>query len=161
MRKNSKAFTMPEILIALIFLSLASVAYFSLNRANTRTSMNAYYEMMAFSLAREPIEVYRTLGYDVLAELAEREEIGIAEYPIGKDMRTAVKCKLGDQMQYPIDAENFEREILLEHDKGKKDERVPFVKITVNIYPVENKKISKFIVKPLLELSGIVARNIR
>ena len=58
-----------EIVIAMFFMSIAILSFFTMNQASNQSSMDAYYEFLAFSLAREPIEVFRGFGYDYLASI--------------------------------------------------------------------------------------------
>ena len=63
-RRDSRGFSLIELLLAMIFLSLVMLSIMWLNSSSSRSSMDAYYEFMAIQLALEPIEVFRTFGYD-------------------------------------------------------------------------------------------------
>ncbi|RCK79453.1 MAG: hypothetical protein OZSIB_0093 [Candidatus Ozemobacter sibiricus] len=78
-RAPRRAFTLIEVLVAMIFLSLALLSLMWMNQASTRGAMDAYYEFLGQSLAQEPLEVYRALGYDWLA----RNPSGLPDLPIG------------------------------------------------------------------------------
>ena len=106
-----RAFSLLEIIIAMAFLSVAILSMFWMNRASNQGSMDAYYEFLAFSLAREPIEIFRGFGYDYLKMIADGNVAPPAWYPVGsfKD----IDFSLMSDMQYPAEARLFQRQIEL------------------------------------------------
>ncbi|GAB1352465.1 MAG TPA: prepilin-type N-terminal cleavage/methylation domain-containing protein [Candidatus Rifleibacterium sp.] len=106
-----RGFSLLEVIIAMAFLSVAILSMFWMNRASNQGSMDAYYEFLAFSLAREPIEVFRGFGYDYLKMVADGNVSPPAWYPVGtmKD----IEFSLMSDMQYPAEARLFQRLIEL------------------------------------------------
>lgn len=102
---------MLEIIIAMAFLSVAILSMFWMNRASNQGSMDAYYEFLAFSLAREPIEIFRGFGYEHLKMVADGNISPPAWYPIGSFKN--IEFDLMSDMQYPAEARLFERLIEL------------------------------------------------
>ncbi len=102
---------MLEIIIAMAFLSVAILSMFWMNRASNQGSMDAYYEFLAFSLAREPIEIFRGFGYEQLKMIADGNIAPPAWYPIGSFKN--IEFDLMSDMQYPAEARLFERLIEL------------------------------------------------
>ena len=112
-RKNG--FSLLEIVIAMAFMSVAVLSMLWLNSASTRGSMDAYYEFMAFSLAREPIEIFRGFGYETLYEIYNDNSIAPAAYPVNTFVKMRDIMNPMSQIQYPVDADMFKRRIDLEH----------------------------------------------
>ncbi len=106
-----RAFSLLEIIIAMAFLSVAILSMFWMNRASNQGSMDAYYEFLAFSLAREPIEIFRGFGYEQLKMIADGNIAPPAWYPIGSFKN--IEFDLMSDMQYPAEARLFERLIEL------------------------------------------------
>lgn len=128
---KNKGFTLLEILIAMAFMTVAMLGMFSMNQMSNRGSMDAYYEFLAFSLAREPIEVYRNFGYDYLKSLTTGHT-ALKFYPIGKRSIKQDVGVPGYLIDYPAEAAMFDREIILKPItilSGAKD--INAIKITV------------------------------
>ncbi len=108
---KKRGFSLLEVIIAMAFLSVAILSMFWMNRASNQGSMDAYYEFLAFSLAREPIEVFRGFGYDYLKMIADGNVSPPSWYPVGamKD----IEFDLMSDMQYPAEARLFQRLIEL------------------------------------------------
>lgn len=104
---KKRAFSLLEIIIAMAFLSVAILSMFWMNRASNQGSMDAYYEFLAFSLAREPIEIFRGLGYDYLKMIADGNIAPPSWYPVGSFKN--IEFDLMSDMQYPAEARLFER----------------------------------------------------
>ena len=68
--------------------------------------MDTYYEFLAFSLAKEPVEVFRTFGYKWLCNYQEHP---ILKYQIDVGWQEITDEPGGPQ--HPFEANLFEREI--------------------------------------------------
>lgn len=107
-----KAFSLIEIIIAMAFLSIAILSIMWMNRSSNQGSMDAYYEFLAFSLAREPIEVFRGFGYDCLKEIVDGNVSPPSLYKVG-DFEDIEFDSMSD-IQYPAEARMFQRKIELD-----------------------------------------------
>lgn len=107
---SKKAFTLLEVIVALAFLSIGILSMFWMNTASNKSSMDSYYSFLAFSLAREPIEIYRGLTYDTVKKIKDGTIPAPTRYPVAK---VDVDVGAMTQMQYPFEAQNFQREIIL------------------------------------------------
>jgi len=101
-----------EIVIAMFFMSIAILSFFTMNQASNQSSMDAYYEFLAFSLAREPIEVFRGFGYDYLASIVFEGAAPPAWYKVDDNFHDIPFDATAD-MQYPAEADLFQRNIKL------------------------------------------------
>ena len=110
-RRSTGAFSFVEVLIGMVILQIALLSFFLINQSSSSQSMDAYYEFLAFSLAREPIEIFRGFGYDYLKMIADGNVSPPAWYPVGafKD----IDFDLMSDMQYPAEARLFQRQIEL------------------------------------------------
>jgi hypothetical protein len=110
-KQTKKAFTMLEIVIAMAFLSIAILSILWMNKASNEGSMDAYYEFLAFTLAREPIEIFRGFGFECLEEIADGNVSPPSRYPVGDF--AAIDFDSTSGLQYPSEARLFERKIEL------------------------------------------------
>lgn len=128
-KNRKKAFTMLEIVIAMAFLSIAVLSILWMNKASNEGSMDAYYEFLAFSLAREPIEIFRAFGYDCLEDIVDGNISPPSRYPVGGF--TDVNFDSTSDLQYPAEARLFERKIELSKESSG-DLNAIKIKVTVS-----------------------------
>ena len=91
-----KAFTLVEILIAMFLMSVVILSIFLLNQSANKSSMDAYYEMLCFSLAREPIEVFRGFGYKTMEDIVKDPSLAPKFYPVNAGF-VAIKSNFEDK----------------------------------------------------------------
>ncbi len=96
-----------ELLVSMAFLSLALLSLMMMNSYSSKSSMDTYYEYLAFSLAREPIEVFRSFGYRWLKTYDNHP---LARYPANAGPAQIIDSPT-DPDQHPFEAGLFEREI--------------------------------------------------
>ena len=108
---SKKGFTLIEIVFAMAILAVAALSMFMLNRSSNQQAMDSYYEFLAFSLAREPIEVFRGFGYDSLRMIADGNVSPPAAYKINSMQN--IEFNRFAEIQYPAEASMFKRMIEL------------------------------------------------
>jgi len=124
-----------EIMIALVFLTLAVVSMFSFFSFSNRGFGDAYRETIARSLAQEGLEWVSGLGYEKLLALQTAPQNPLADR-LGLETFVRVgKVVLDDGsfIQYPEEYRQFERKIQIIHFPG---DRVFLIRVTVQ--PAEN-----------------------
>ena len=104
------AFTLIEMLVGMLFLSLALLGLMTMNSSSNRGTMDAYYEFMALSLAQEPIEIFRGFGYHWLVDLQAGRIAAPPEYPLGW---SEIRDQSFAEVSYPSEACLFQRHIEL------------------------------------------------
>ena len=114
--KQSRGFSLLEVLIAAAILMLGLLPLLTVNRSSNRATLDAYYEFLAVQLAQEPIEVFRSVGYP--------ECLQLQKYPVN-----TVTAISDQDDRYPAEAAMFEREITLDVS------RLPLCQITVKVFP--------------------------
>jgi hypothetical protein len=131
MSKTKLGLSLLEIIIAIFFMSIAILSFFTMNQASNRSSMDAYYEFLAFSLAKEPIEVFRGFNYDYLAAIVFQGAASPAIYPTDGSFHEIPFDPTID-MQYPSEAALFQRKIELSsvEESGIKGIKI---KVTVSV----------------------------
>ena len=98
----------------MLFLSFVLLGVIWMNSSSNRSSMDAYYEFMATQLALEPLEVFRSFGYDWVKKYPGN---ALAQYPLHdfEDIKSPLN---GSGFQYPAEAGLFQRRITLEELPG-------------------------------------------
>ena len=122
--RRLSAFTLIEILVCIAILSLCLFPlYMTATQAN-RSSMDAYYESLAGSLAQEPIEVFRALGYRGLTDYARHP---LPDFPLGwQDLSSS------DWQRIPAESGVFRRFIeVAPYSAGGDDPAAIRVRVTV------------------------------
>jgi hypothetical protein len=127
--KTRQAFSLLEIIIAVFILGFGISSLLWLQSMSQRGSFDAYYEMLAVTLAREPLEYFRGRGYlwmqRNLADLPPKFAPGSFEVPV-------------DGAEYPIEAGLFKREIDIEAGPG-------YFHVVVRVLPRDAGRFSKLI----------------
>ena len=145
-----KAFTLVEILIAMFLMSVVILSIFLLNQSANKSSMDAYYEMLCFSLAREPIEIYRGFGYKTANDIIDNPELAPKQYPVNAGF-VKIESNFEENIRYPEEAENFERQITLVHPEGSN-----YVRIEVRIQPIGTSKADSWMRRNDISLESII-----
>ena len=149
-----KAFTLVEILIAMFLMAVVILSMFTLNQTANKSSMDAYYEMLCFSLAREPIEVFRGFGYDGVSLICENHNL-FDRFPVGGEEEYFDIQP--DPILYPAEADNFKRSIVLE--KGKTGSGINYIKIRVSVAPKGSSKAETWLRKDVVSLESVIVER--
>lgn len=155
--KNKKAFTLVEIIIAMFLMMIVILSLFMLNQNANKSSMDSYYEMLCFSLAREPIEVFRGFGYKtVCAIMSDSSNVPLA---YRNSINKYADIVVGDTNEkdypfpYPEEASNFKRCIEL---KQISKDGVNYINIVVKIAPIGTSKAENWLRKVVTLESNIM-----
>lgn len=139
-RRQLSGFSMVELLISMLFLSVTLFSLLTLASSSNRQSMDAQYEFLALALAREPVEVLRSFGYDWLNEYQAHP---LPKFPLGT---TQVKDEeVLQHAPYPADAHGFEREIVL---SDVAEGAVKGKKIEVRVRPLLQSRVAAWFRRP-------------
>lgn len=106
---------MTEAVLSMLILGLAGTSIFYLISASNRNTLNAYHQYLGEQIAREPLEVFRSLGY---ARLSECDDRSIADYQLNSWQQVKVFSPTTG-IERPPASEFFARKItmqLLEKD---------------------------------------------
>lgn len=136
-----RGFSMTELLIAILFLSLVLAGLLSLSSMSNRQTMDAYYEFLALQLALEPIEVFRALGYHRLKEYSAQP---FDMYPLGLN---EVRDAHGGGIVHPVEASSFMRDISLEMLDNRDNPLVNGIKVTVRVIPKVRSRIAAWLIQ--------------
>ncbi len=142
-RRDARAFTLVEVVIALAFMGLALLGFLLVASSANRQSMDAYYEFAALQAALEPIEVFRACGFELLENYASHP---LDEYPTGWH---ALKDKPGSALQHPIEWEMFQREITIDPPV-----RLPTagnrraIRVRVRVQPIQESRAASWLTRP-------------
>ncbi|MBF0499057.1 MAG: prepilin-type N-terminal cleavage/methylation domain-containing protein [Candidatus Riflebacteria bacterium] len=143
-----RAFTLTELLISMVLLSLALLPLLWMTTYSNRESMDAYYEIIAFSLAKEPIEVFRSFGYEWLTSYTNHP---LTRFPIG----TMVVKPRNTPDQYPFDSELFEREINIAQNDTTQN-GIKARRVTVSVHPVKRSRSDAWLRRNEVKLEALI-----
>lgn len=144
-------FTILEILIAIMFLAFAILSFMWLNQTSNRGSMDAYFEFLAFSLAQEPIEIYRGLGYEQVCRYLTNSDAPLPKYPL--DTWIDITDDPTSDAQHPPDAAMFSRRI--EMQPVTKD-GLKAIKITVMVQPKGQSRVEAWLSRQRVTLDSLI-----
>lgn len=140
---------MLEIIMAMAFMTVALLSVFWMNRASNQGSMDAYFEMLAFSLAREPIEVFRGFGYRCVEKYLNGSSPP-KEFKIG-----TTNIDFGNT-KYPAEAKFFDRSIEL---KPVISGKIKAIQVTVTVSTAGQSRASKWMSRNSVKLEGIIVEQ--
>ncbi len=145
-------FTLLEILLAVFLLSLAVLSVFWTIDQSNRGALDAQYEFLAQSLLREPIEVFRGLGFRRLSEYESRP---LADYPLGwSSLGNPIP---GGGIQRPVEAADFRRHIEL---KRVDREGHQAIRVTVRVHPVDESRVMSWLSRKEISLEGLILEKL-
>lgn len=122
----------------MFFLSIALLALLWMNRGANRAAMDAYYEFLASSLAREPIEVFRGQGFQWLEKYQKGEIPTLEDYVLGE---TDLEDRPFARIQRPPEAAGFRRRITVTPVQMP-DNSLKGFKVRVAVFPRASSRVS-------------------
>jgi hypothetical protein len=125
-------FSLLEVLLAVIFLTIGLTALFSVFTFSNRGTLDAYRETLAYCLAQEGLEFVAGLGYDELLNRLENDvEFVRRVAPDRYRDPLEIPYDDGSVPVYPEDFRQFERMIEIVNDADCQARRVVVVRVTV------------------------------
>ncbi len=136
-------------------MAVALLGVIRMIRSTAQGSMDAYYEKLALSLAREPIRIFRGLGFswiqDVRSGKLETKDGPILQtMPIG-EWFPIEKARHG---LYPAEAGAFLRRIDVEGPLVKGSVRA--FRVTATVVPVQNSKVDSWLSRNSVDFESLV-----
>ncbi len=153
MRRRRRGFTLVELLLAAFFLSCALLSLIWMNASSSRSSMDAYYKFQAVQLALEPIEVFRSFGYEWLTDYAGHQ---LAQFPVGK--RVDITDPAFGGLQHPAECGMFQREITLTPVTGG---GLRAIRVTVRVTPRHQSRARTFLLRNDIVMESLVLERPR
>lgn len=139
---KQRAFSLIEVMVAAFILAVAVLSVMMVSQYSNRGSMDAYYEFMALTLAKEPVEIFRALGYDWLAKHAENPH---PEYPLGEAEIA------GDGIKRPVEASAFMRKIEMKISPAEKAAH-----LTVTVFPVGQSRAQAWLSRKSVTIETLI-----
>ncbi|MBF0543015.1 MAG: hypothetical protein HQM08_01210 [Candidatus Riflebacteria bacterium] len=152
-KQRRKAFTLVELLIAMVFLGVALLGILSLISSANRQTMDTYNEFMAMQLALEPIEIFRSFGYSWVLAYSSHS---ISEFPLG--WSDIMDQPLGPII-HPAEAIRFfQREISISEVSTNlnSSNTLKGVKVTVRVSPKEQTKVAMWLSRNEIKVETII-----
>ena len=148
-------FTITEVVIAMAILATGVFALLGVNSMANKESMDVYFEDLAFSLAREPIEVFRGFGYEFVKSIKDGNT-ELKEYPLGSISLEYLVGNPDARIDYPAEAANFERHIEIT-DAGATPVPALNVRVTVTLRDQGGKsRAEAWLTRPKISLDAII-----
>ena len=154
-RNNVRGFSLVEVMIALLFLSLSIFAILELKRHSNLVTTNAYLGFLATQLAHEPIEVFRGFGYRWLEEY---EKHPLEQYPIHQKHDLG---SLANADEYPNQARDFERYIALTHEETPlpNGKIVKAFRVSVSVSPKKKSWAESWLTRSEITLESLIVEQ--
>lgn len=142
-----RGLTFLEVLLTMVLLSVALLALLSTTSSANRGSQDAYYEFMAFSLAKEPIEIFRGFGYHWLSEY---EKHPLPPFPL--DWAPISDSQLG-MVLHPAEAASFRRTISL---TKVGNDRTRGIRVRVTVAPVGLSRVMAWLSRDEVTMEALI-----
>lgn len=151
---GGRGFSLIEILIAVFLLAVVLLSLLWMNRYSHVSSMDAYYEGIAMSAAREPLEIFRGMGFAWL-EIYQRGEADLTKSSVLKACPPGTWFKLADAEPglYPSETSDLMRLITVTPANA---EGLRAFQITVEIAPVKQSRIDSWLSRDSVILKSFV-----
>ena len=148
---KKRAFTIVELVVAMFVMSFALLSMLWMTSYSNRGSMDTYYEFLAFSLAKEPVEVFRAFGYKWLCDYSNHP---ILKYQIGVGWQE-ISDETGG-IQHPFDAALFERAITISDASYS---GVGAKKIVVKVRPKKLSRVDAWLSRDEVSLEALIVEG--
>lgn len=142
-----KGFSLIEVLIGLVIMSVALLSFFLINESSNTQSMDAYYEFLAHSLGKELVEFTQGMGYEWALKFMDAPDI----FPLGTWHGVLEKPIFSDT-SYFREAESFERRVNFK----KVEKSGKGVLVTVDIRVKEKGRASSWLSRNFISYTTIV-----
>jgi prepilin-type N-terminal cleavage/methylation domain-containing protein len=149
---KSRGFSFVEFLVAMMILSVSILSLLWMSSYSKKGSMDAYYEFLAFSLAKEPIEVFRAFGYQWLQDYDSHP---LARYPVNVGP-AAIGNNPTDPDQHPFEASQFVRSISL---APADHQGLRAFKVTVEVGPAGKNRVETWLRKDNVQLEALIVET--
>ena len=148
-------FTFLELILGLFLFAMLMAMVFPVLSSSSQTSMNAHYEFVAMQIAKEPLEVFRAMGYRWIQACADSPQNNpLGDYPLNS--WHSIRNPLFGNPQNPIhpaETEMFDRMITL--DRLQKNGINGFF-MTVLVKPKNQTKVMAWFRREMITLSTII-----
>ncbi|MBF0407793.1 MAG: prepilin-type N-terminal cleavage/methylation domain-containing protein [Candidatus Riflebacteria bacterium] len=144
---SRKAFSLIEVLFAAAIMTIAVLPLLWMTRYSNKSTMDAYYELLAMTLAKEPIQVFRAIGYSDLVLNINNPH---PDFPVGEQQ---IPC---DGIKRPVEASAFKRKIQLEVLSAEKA-----VRVMVSVFPGGQNRVSTWISNDSVTMEALIFEKIR
>jgi hypothetical protein len=151
---NKNGFSLLEILIGCIFLSLILVSLIFLNIHSKRGAMDSYFEFLAGQLAQEPIEILAPFGCRHLLKYHEHPHPDFPLQPTPlKDPESLIP-----PVFRPADASRFQRWINI---TPLEKDGLRAVRIDVHVAPATESTVGTWLRRNVVTVSALVVEKER
>ena len=155
---QTTGFTFIEILVATVFLAIALMSLIWTNFSSRHVAMDSYFEFMAVSIAKEPLEVFRGFGYDWLenyknGKIAAPANSVLSTMPLGK----WYSLKTEPAGLYPAEAAQFKRFVTVSAPitVGK----IIAFRVKVEVAPAQQTRVESWLSRNKVTLQTLVLKG--
>ncbi|MBF0542884.1 MAG: hypothetical protein HQM08_00550 [Candidatus Riflebacteria bacterium] len=150
---GKNGFTIIELLMGTIFLSSALLGIFAVISSANRMTMDAYYEILSSQLANEPIEVFRSFGYEWLKDYSSHQ---LPDYPLGWN---DIADRPFSPIKHPSESTSFQREISLQEFEGTlagSHGKIQGIKVIIKVSPKSSTNVSRWLSRNYVSAEAII-----
>ncbi|NLI74944.1 MAG: prepilin-type N-terminal cleavage/methylation domain-containing protein [Candidatus Riflebacteria bacterium] len=152
-----RGFSLIEVLIACFLLAVVLLSLLWMNRHSHLSSMDAYYEGIAMSVAREPLEIFRGMGYAWL-DLYRQGKADLSGSPVLQACPHGSWYNIADAEEglYPSEACDLKR--LITVAPADADGMKGF-QITVDVAPAQQTRVDTWLSRDVVTLKSFVSEK--
>jgi prepilin-type N-terminal cleavage/methylation domain-containing protein len=149
---NKKGFSMIEVLIGLVIMQIALLSFFLINQSSNSQSMDAYYEFLAHSLAKEIVEFSQGMGYEWACKYIDKPDI----FPLN-EWHKVLEYPIFSEASYFKESDSFERRISFQ----KVSKSGNGILINIDIRVKDNNKASAWFSRNQISYSTILMEKLQ
>lgn len=145
--KYRRGFSLIEVLIGMVIMSVALFSYFLINQASSSQSMDAYYEFLGQTLGNETIEFCQGMGHAWALKYMEKPDL----FPLN-EWHGVLDQPIFSKTSYFRECDSFERIVNMNKVTGGGDG----ILITVGIRVKSGNKVRAWMSRTQLEFATVV-----
>lgn len=145
--KRRRGFSLIEVLIGMVIMSVALLSYFLVNQASSSQSMDAYYEFLGQTLGNETVEFCQGMGHEWAIKYMKKPDL----FPL-KEWHGVLEKPIFSKTSYFRECDSFERIVEMTRISGGGEG----VLITVGIRVKTGNKVRSWMSRSQLEFATVV-----
>ncbi|MBU1106372.1 MAG: prepilin-type N-terminal cleavage/methylation domain-containing protein [Candidatus Riflebacteria bacterium] len=145
--KQHRGFSLIEVLIGMVIMSVALLSFFLINQTSSSQSMDAYYEFLAQTLGNETVEFCQGMGYAWALKYMDKPDI----FPLN-EWHGILDKPIFSKTSYFRECDSFERMVNMSKISGGGEG----ILVTIGVRVKSNNKVRAWMSRSQLQFATIV-----